>query len=627
MPNQEFTNINGVYVCDETARNNIPDVINNLDSTDSAAALSAAQGKALSDRITNLTVSGGAVEVIDNLQSTSTTAALSANKGRQLNAMKVSVYPTVDAMVAASDIEAGMLVRTLGYYAIGDGGAAEYIVRAKTDADTSDDVFIQINGNLVCEILLKDGAINLAQLGFFATRASDGATLAVEVRTDIFKKAILKMNGGGKIIIPAGEFGLDPMYIDEYISKVTIMGVSTGSSGLNVRSNTANKDKYLFNFNRGMREMRFEGFQISGADNCNGFFVDAYNKSDWGQKRNVYIDFKDVYIWRVKKGISIENGVYVQMDDVKVHLTGGAVSGEDFGIKLIGYEYNYFRDCSIQTNKSGTYPDCDLMIIQGAEHCWIDACEFAKTNGACIKFTTKDINIRVGYMKVTHCKFQKAGRGVVFELGDSKGIGDIILDDIDYIAAHSNNNGGNLHPAISAYRVNPKNDGVTTERDVYKLHVRNFFFGTEGSYATGEIIKFDEYPQSATPILMREVGLENVISGIGNTNNNLICIPDGAKVMYLRVTDSIGRQTTMTQRSAANKSFTITTKQQIAITSNIIPHIGLTFRGLEGYHFKQSNPVRNSNGSYSVYVVFEEAPPMADGAETTYDVYYSLTYA
>ena len=31
--------------------------------------------------------------------------------------------------------------------------------------------------------------------------------------------------------------------------------------------------------------------------------------------------------------------------------------------------------------------------------------------------------------------------------------------------------------------------------------------------------------------------------------------------------------------------------------------------------------------SYSVYVVFEQAPPMKDGAETTYDVYYSLTYA
>lgn len=77
-----------------------PEIVNALNSTSANAVLSAAQGKALADRITTLEnkPAGSNVTVTDNLTSTSTTAALSANQGRVLN----SKIPTVSTATNSS---------------------------------------------------------------------------------------------------------------------------------------------------------------------------------------------------------------------------------------------------------------------------------------------------------------------------------------------------------------------------------------------------------------------------------------------------------------------------------------------------------------------------------------------
>ena len=72
------------------------DIIDNLTSTRTDAALSANQGRALKEEIQNIVASGG-VAVIDNLTSTSTTSALSANQGRVLNSKVDSVSNKVDS--------------------------------------------------------------------------------------------------------------------------------------------------------------------------------------------------------------------------------------------------------------------------------------------------------------------------------------------------------------------------------------------------------------------------------------------------------------------------------------------------------------------------------------------------
>ncbi len=73
------------------------DIIDNLTSTRTDAALSANQGKALKSQIDSVQASlaTGGVSVIDNLTSTSTTAALSANQGRVLKSQIDSVQASL----------------------------------------------------------------------------------------------------------------------------------------------------------------------------------------------------------------------------------------------------------------------------------------------------------------------------------------------------------------------------------------------------------------------------------------------------------------------------------------------------------------------------------------------------
>lgn len=86
------------------------DIIDNLTSTRTDAALSANQGRALKNEIQAVVASGG-VAVIDNLTSTSTTAALSANQGRVLKSEIEAIVsaggtPVVDNLTSTSTTSA-----------------------------------------------------------------------------------------------------------------------------------------------------------------------------------------------------------------------------------------------------------------------------------------------------------------------------------------------------------------------------------------------------------------------------------------------------------------------------------------------------------------------------------------
>lgn len=120
--------VNGVTytVKDTEARNNIPNVIDNVTSTSTTAALSANQGKALSDRINNLTVTGGGVEVIDNVTTGRADAALSARQGVELSNR---INNTVRDIIKLNDLvtgEAGTAVTI-------DGSRLAYFIKSETN--------------------------------------------------------------------------------------------------------------------------------------------------------------------------------------------------------------------------------------------------------------------------------------------------------------------------------------------------------------------------------------------------------------------------------------------------------------------------------------------------------------
>lgn len=129
-----------------TAWNNLkytPEIVNGLTSTSANAALSAAQGKALADRITTLEnkpSGGSSVNVINNLTSTSTTDALSAAQGKALNdkipTLSNDMYST-SMTTAASSLVAKSIYDIASNANTASGSAYDLAVSAYNLANTA----------------------------------------------------------------------------------------------------------------------------------------------------------------------------------------------------------------------------------------------------------------------------------------------------------------------------------------------------------------------------------------------------------------------------------------------------------------------------------------------------------
>lgn len=106
-------------------------------------------------------------------------------------------YASVNDMKADTKLTAGALVHTAGYYAPGDGGAADYIVQAGTLADDGGGVIALQNG--LQAILLARGSIRYKQFGAVCDGVNDDG---VQI-----KKAHAYANGRGlPIVDESGEY-------------------------------------------------------------------------------------------------------------------------------------------------------------------------------------------------------------------------------------------------------------------------------------------------------------------------------------------------------------------------------------------------------------------------------------
>lgn len=74
-------------------------------------------------------------------------------------------YNSVADMKADNKLKIGDMAVTLGYYEPNDGGAGEYLVRAKINEDTENGLIHIINENVVAELLIENNTINIKQLG------------------------------------------------------------------------------------------------------------------------------------------------------------------------------------------------------------------------------------------------------------------------------------------------------------------------------------------------------------------------------------------------------------------------------------------------------------------------------
>lgn len=101
----------------------------------------------------------------------------------------------INELKALTNLKAGDVVKTLGYYEVNDGGAGLYSIREKTDSDIEDAGSIHFIGSLVAE-LISSQSINIKQFGAVGNGSADD--------TNSIQKAInygfLK---GFDVIVPA----------------------------------------------------------------------------------------------------------------------------------------------------------------------------------------------------------------------------------------------------------------------------------------------------------------------------------------------------------------------------------------------------------------------------------------
>lgn len=87
-------------------------------------------------------------------------------------------YDNVATLVADTKLEAGNVAVTKGFYSAGDGGKSIYLIRAKTNADTTDTwSLLQLATNtLVAELYVPDGMLNVKQCGAYGDNSTDDYT-------------------------------------------------------------------------------------------------------------------------------------------------------------------------------------------------------------------------------------------------------------------------------------------------------------------------------------------------------------------------------------------------------------------------------------------------------------------
>lgn len=122
-------------------------------------------------------------------------------------------------------LESSYLVQTLGYYEENDGGAADYLIREKTDADVEDGGTIMFLGNgFVAELIVGD-SINVEQFGAKGDGVNDD-TEAIQKAIDSGLKVVL--NPKKKYMFSKTLNITKPIVLEGNYADLTYTGTETG---------------------------------------------------------------------------------------------------------------------------------------------------------------------------------------------------------------------------------------------------------------------------------------------------------------------------------------------------------------------------------------------------------------
>lgn len=109
---------------------------------------------------------------------------------------KARFYNSVADMKLDSELKAGQVCKTLGYYSINDGGGAYYTIREKADGNVDDGGSVhELANELVAELIVENGTVNVKQFGAKGDGVTDD-TAAI--------KAAVSLHG--RVFFPIGTY-------------------------------------------------------------------------------------------------------------------------------------------------------------------------------------------------------------------------------------------------------------------------------------------------------------------------------------------------------------------------------------------------------------------------------------
>lgn len=342
------------------------------------------------------------------------------------------------------NLKVGMVVKTLGYYEINDGGSGTYYIRTKTDDDIDDGGSIHIlNNDLVAELILGD-IMNVKQFGAKGDGITDD-TIAFENCNSYSKN----------ILIPYGTYLIDNIHFGNnkiiYGQGSTLNCTLKNNVTVGIMSNCILKNLTINSLadkpwsrsvtgdNCIIENCTFSGFRDSTTQDGHDW------KNDWGihftNNKNIKMinckfennDFQDLMIYENCENLYFENcsGSHNGEEGFVVDIEPSNGTGINKNIVFTNCNINIAHVCenidSQTQNKNVTFNNCIIETLRyDGSNCDINNCIIKNYKESVL---TTNSYYYLGGLKINN----------------SAGFGKNLIDDpyFDTISSHTYNQQGN----------------------------------------------------------------------------------------------------------------------------------------------------------------------------------------
>ena len=231
-----------------------------------------------------------------------------------LNSKAIFGFDTVNDMKQATNLINGSYAKTLGFYSKNDGGMATYKIRTITNDDVVDEMFIiALNDeNLIAELVYNSN-INVLCLG----AKNDG----LFDNKSIIDNAITKLNEGGLLYFPQGEYLTSGNHIVDTNGEIEIKGSGKNTTKI-ILSDNGNYIFWCKNENNHLLvPVEFSDFSIYEENTNNN--RNAFILSDrWGYKlKNILAYFSGTFC-QFYNNIAWTEGAIIENCDLRGCLNG-----------------------------------------------------------------------------------------------------------------------------------------------------------------------------------------------------------------------------------------------------------------------------------------------------------------